>query len=265
MSKQNLPPAKGIELLGLLREKAQEFCKEGVSAEESSAWRVKARNVLERVFGEKHRNVNAVLNVRSYSKIGAPESYYAQARQQDMCRRVGILSSLIKVLQLDLTNADDEQAAVSAVDTDDSTVFVVHGRNATVLREVESFLNSIGLVPVILQDQPNLGRTLIEKFEEHAAVRYAIVVMTADDVGVSRDEFEKSVESPRPRARQNVVLELGFFIGSLGREAIAVLFEAGIEKPSDFEGVAYVPLDGGEGWKFKLLRELKAAGLKLDL
>lgn len=69
----------------------------------------------------------------------------------------------------------------------------------------------------------------------------------------------------RPRARQNVVLELGFFAGHLGRSRITVLYEPGVELPSDWLGVLYVPIDDGGGWRYRLLTELRSAGLSYDL
>jgi predicted nucleotide-binding protein len=105
---------------------------------------------------------------------------------------------------------------------------------------------------IVLREQPNQGQTLIEKFEGSAAeARYAIVLLTADDQGkaVGASEFEL-------RARQNVVFDLGFFFGKLGRDRIAVLYEEGVRRPSDIEGLLYIPLDDVDGWKLQLAREM---------
>jgi len=103
------------------------------------------------------------------------------------------------------------------------------------------------------------GATLIEKLEAHAGVQFAIVLATADDVG-----RKARADQQQARARQNVIFELGFFVGRLGRNKVVVLLEPGIEIPSDFHGVAYHELDTRGAWKLALAKELKAAGLDVD-
>ena len=93
-------------------------------------------------------------------------------------------------------------------------------------------------------------------------MRYAIVLLTADDRGGLADAKPSTY---RPRARQNVILELGYFLGKLGRRHVSVIYEEGVEIPSDYQGVLYTPLDPGTAWRFKLAREMKAAGLDIDL
>jgi predicted nucleotide-binding protein len=114
---------------------------------------------------------------------------------------------------------------------------------------------------VILHDQADQGRTIIEKFEDHAAEAvFAVVVLTRDDIGVlATDDREL-----QPRARQNVVFELGFFFGALGRNRVVILFEEGVELPSDLGGLLYIPLDDRGAWKVTLARELKAASIEVD-
>jgi predicted nucleotide-binding protein len=85
--------------------------------------------------------------------------------------------------------------------------------------------------------------------------------MTADDVGSGR----AAKEEPKLRARQNVVFELGFFTAKLGRSRLAVLYEEGVEMPSDFSGILYISLDKAGAWKFRLAQELKQAGLQINL
>lgn len=110
------------------------------------------------------------------------------------------------------------------------------------------------------KQQPNEGRTIIEKFEDHADVGFAIVLMTPDDVGALVKEKDKL----KPRARQNVIMELGFFLGKLGRKRVCALHKD-VEIPSDYKGVLYVPMDKQGGWQLKLATEIKAAGIEIDL
>jgi predicted nucleotide-binding protein len=133
-------------------------------------------------------------------------------------------------------------------------VFLVHGRNMAVARAVESFLWSNGLEPIVIADQPARGRTIIELIEQHSDVEFALILMSGDDLGCLAGE-----EDLRKRARQNVVLELGYFVGLLGRAQVAVLCEADLELPSDVLGVRYTAID--DDWKYRLLGELKAASV----
>lgn len=140
-------------------------------------------------------------------------------------------------------------------------VFVVHGHDDGLKETVARFLSRLELLPVVLHEQPNQGRTIIEKFEQHANVDFAVVLFTPDDVGYPVGQPEKS----RPRARQNVVLELGFFLGALGRQRVCVLHTGDIELPSDYSGVLFLPLDNGGAWRFMLAKEMKAGGIQVDL
>jgi predicted nucleotide-binding protein len=124
---------------------------------------------------------------------------------------------------------------------------------------VAGFLRKLGLEPVILHEKANEGRTIIEKFEAHSDVGFAVVLITADDVGGLKDGPQ------RLRARQNVILELGYFVGRLGRKKVCPLIEGDVELPSDVLGVGWVDLDKHEGWHMKLAKELHAAGYEFDL
>ena len=140
-----------------------------------------------------------------------------------------------------------------------SKVFIVHGSDDGTKQTVARFVEQLGLEAIILHERSNRGRTLITKFREEAeGVGFAIVIMTPDDLGRGKD-----VPDLRPRARQNVVLELGFFIGALQLARVAALIRGDIERPSDLEGVVYISLDHDD-WRRTLARELLAAGFVFD-
>jgi predicted nucleotide-binding protein len=143
------------------------------------------------------------------------------------------------------------------------TIFVVHGQDHAAKLAVQGFIRQVtDLDPVVLHDQPNMGRTLIEKFEgEGARAAFAVVVLTADDEGRA---VRTESDGLSKRGRQNVVFEFGYFVGALGRSQTAVLYEPGVELPSDLQGLVYIPLDAAGGWKLLLARELKAAGIDVD-
>ena len=141
-------------------------------------------------------------------------------------------------------------------------VFIVHGHDNEAKVTVARFVENLGIKATILDEKVNEGRTIPQKFEEHAGeAGYAIVLLTPDDVGSSKDE----TDNPQPRARQNVILEFGYFWGRLGRKRLCVLYKEGVELPSDIRGIAYVPMDNFNGWQLKLGQEMQNAGLPVDL
>lgn len=120
------------------------------------------------------------------------------------------------------------------------------------------FIEHIGFEAIILSEQANQVRTIIEKIEAHGDVGFAVVLLTPDDVGGT------TADSLRPRARQNVLLELGYFIAQLGRARVCTLAKGDLEIPTDFAGVVWEPLDDRGAWKTALARELTATGYAID-
>ena len=139
-----------------------------------------------------------------------------------------------------------------------SKVFVIHGRDEAAKSDIARFLGRLDLEPVILAEQPSGGRTIIEKVEAHDEVGYAVALLTPDDVGSRLGD-----DAVQPRARQNVIFELGYFIGRLGRERVCALTKGEPEIPSDYSGVVYIPM-ASDAWKEGLFKELKAAGFDVD-
>jgi predicted nucleotide-binding protein len=115
-------------------------------------------------------------------------------------------------------------------------VFLVHGHNEETKLAVARVLERLDLQPIILHEQPDMNRTIIEKFEAHSDVGFAVVLMTADDRG---SPSQARPDTYKPRARQNVLLEMGFFLGRLGRGRVCVLYDQVVEMPSDYAGVLY--------------------------
>jgi predicted nucleotide-binding protein len=182
---------------------------------------------------------------------------------EDVDDKVHRLESIAERLELiplsdDVTVRLEASASVPASTT---RVFVVHGHDEAIREGVARFLERLELEPVILHEQANEGMTVIEKLERHSDVRFAVVLLTPDDEGRS-----VAVDGLLlPRARQNVVLELGYFTAKLGRKAVCALHRGSLELPSDYLGVVYVPIDEGGGWHLRLAKELKAAGFPVDM
>ena len=141
-------------------------------------------------------------------------------------------------------------------------VFIVHGHDTALKNAVARLISRLGLEPIILHEQPNRGRTIIEKFLDHSDVGLAVVLLTSDDKG---GLISESSEHYRPRARQNVIMELGFFLGRLGRERVAAIYSNDVEMPSDYTGVLFLPYDDAGVWQFSLAKEIRAAGMPVDM
>lgn len=187
-----------------------------------------------------------------------------QRRLQSLCHDIGRqnqkLVSIAKRLDLyDEPSEAGASAGKTATMPRGHTVFVVHGHDNARKLEVARFIERVtGQWPTILHEQSNRGRTVIEKLEDYAAeAGFAVVLLTKDDVG------GMGPASLRPRARQNVVLELGLFIGLLGRSGVVALCEEEVERPSDIDGVLYVSF--AENWQVKLAQEMQAAEIDVDL
>lgn len=148
-----------------------------------------------------------------------------------------------------------QRDAARITSPDANKIFIIHGRDEGPKNSVARFLENLGLEPVILAEQPSQGRTIIEKFEQHAQVGFALALLTPDDAG----SLQGNEGNLNPRARQNVIFELGFFIGRIGRKRVCALTKGNVEIPSDYTGVVYIPFDDFGGWKGKLIQELESA------
>ena len=149
-------------------------------------------------------------------------------------------------------------AALSVVQS--RKVFVVHGHDSGTKETVARHLERLGLEAVILHEKASEGRTVIEKLEAHSGVGFAVVLLTPDDLGAAKDVADKL----KPRARQNVVLELGYFCGKLSRSRVCALYVPGVEIPSDFQGVIYVEFDEKGAWRVQLAQELSNARVPIQ-
>ena len=142
---------------------------------------------------------------------------------------------------------------------DKKKIFIVHGHDEKLKMEVELFLTKLDLEPIILSDQANEGRTIIEKLEKYTDVGYGIVLYTACDKGGTKDT---DFENMKFRARQNVIFEHGYLLAKLGRGKVCALLDGDVEQPSDINGVLYVSIK--DNWKNSIIKELQAVGYDVD-
>ncbi len=162
-----------------------------------------------------------------------------------------------------IANRDSSATSENVVaDIDSKKIFVVHGHDNEAKESTARFLEKIGLQPIILHEQASSGYTIIEKFEVYSGdVAFAVVLLTPDDIGAN----DNDQSNLKKRARQNVIMELGYFMGRLGRGRVCALHKGGVELPSDYQGILYIEMDQSGAWKSKLAQELVRVKLPIEL
>ena len=165
-------------------------------------------------------------------------------------------------------NADQITALLSDTpisSTQNRKVFVVYGHDNHARTQLEAMLRRWDLEPLILDQLISSGQTIIEKLEEYTQqANFGIVLATPDDIGYPKNDETKK----QYRVRQNVVLELGMLLSKIGREKIAILLSQAedMEKPSDIDGLIYIPFkDNVEETKLSLAKEMQNNGYALDI
>ena len=245
--------------------KIPELEQQSTDSTDFEKWKRSTEVAIERSFGDKSRHTNDFSGIYWFSPTIALRGYDRQNDDREwylkgLASATALLESMID--EVEEYWSDDELSTLVSPSVEPNTsreVFVIHGRDEGTRDAVARFLQQLKLEPVILAEQANQGKTIIEKFESHAQVRFAVALLTPDDTGSLGSE-----NAPLPRARQNVIFELGFFIGRLGRKRVCALTKGEVEIPSDYSGVVYIPLDDKDGWRFPLVKELKAAGIEVD-
>ncbi len=140
--------------------------------------------------------------------------------------------------------------------TDRNQVFIIHGHDVAMKTSVQLLMERADIDGVVLHEQPDKGRTIIEKLiGESSNAGYAIALLSPDDIS----------DGGVYRARQNVILEIGYFIGVLGRDKVRILVKGNVDIPSDLQGIIYEPFDDSGNWRIRLLREIREAGIPVDI
>ena len=160
--------------------------------------------------------------------------------------------------------AQEEEKEGSSLSSSSKKVFVVHGHDHELKNDTDVFLRNLNLEPIILHRQPDEGLTIIEKFEQHSNVSFAIILLTPDDVGFKVDklEIQEDEREVEYRARQNVIFEFGYFVGKLGRGNVCCIYKENVSLPSDISGLIYKKVNNSiEEVGYNLIQEFKNAGL----
>ena len=231
------------------------------SSPQFEKWRRDTEVAISNTFRDKPTNVNDFTNIE-YSSFYISPSGHQGVYVRGLESAAAVIESMIDEIREYWEDDDQSISAPSAGPNGPgitNEVFIVHGSDDGAKETVARFLTKLGLDPIVLHEQPNQGRTIIEKFEQYAKVGFAVVLLTPNDS--CADTRQPGISRPRPR--QNVILELGFFLGKLGRDRTCALRKGDVELPSDYSGILYISMDN-EAWKLELVRELKQAGLDID-
>jgi predicted nucleotide-binding protein len=192
-------------------------------------------------------------------KMGAPKTaqYVSAAITSNLSKKLRVLESIRGRLEI-----WHEAAPPAPLQASGEAIFLVHGHDHESREYVRNFLLRCSSREVIVLDEaPGGGADILGKLLANAQkAAYAVVLLTGDDEGRVAESSDW-----QPRARQNVILELGLFIGLLGRDRVTALYEPGVEIPSDYLGVTYVELDKHRAWRIGLVGELRNAGIEASL
>jgi predicted nucleotide-binding protein len=230
------------------------------------AWRTRVINLLRKAFGAESAPVRVLEDGLAVRLLGNGEDKFNEM----IGKLVGALVAGADILEDDRFGEALQELSDETVPTaiPSNRVFIVHGHDDQAKNELEMFVREIGLDPIVLHRQPDEGQTVIEKFEKHSDVGYAFVILTPDDIAYSatEDELADGVRQKEWRARQNVIFELGFFIGRLGRSRVCCLFRKPVALPSDINGVLYKPFDRSvQEAAYSIMKELRAVGYTVTL
>jgi len=224
------------------------------------SWKTKAKTFLQSNFGKASPVMKVYSDGERINVLGNDSDNFNRAHGN----LLGAVSSAIDLLEFIPSNSKDKKNFEGI----SKKIFIVHGHDEILKNQVESFLNDIGLEPIVLHRKPDEGLTLIEKFEKHSDVGYAIILLTPDDIGYpstesSKKESERNIEL---RARQNVIFEFGYFAGKLGRNRVCCLYKEGVMLPTDLGGIIYKEVHKDVTQiGISIMKDLKAVGYQVKI
>ena len=221
--------------------------------------------ILAKLFGDDSPYLYELATIRfrpSVTYSTQPDSHFDKSSNSGIQLMDNLLKTALEDLQLSTPGAAVDRIEHGGAPSS-NRIFVVHGHDEEMTAVVARTIESLDLEPVTLREQASGGSmSLIEKLEANSDVSSAVVLLSPDDKAYPKDE---SPDDAKLRPRQNVIFELGFFIGRLGRDRVfPVLRKQGdFEMLSDYYGVVYMAYNESS-WKFQLAKELKAAGYDVD-
>jgi hypothetical protein len=179
----------------------------------------RAEMLIRKIFGSSSEYLTDLASIRFTPRVVSRSTGPSDYRDRWISgtnRTLGLFNVMLEELRLS-EQSDGLTESRGNPNPLTNKVFVVHGHDQEMKQSVARILERLGLTPIILHEQPNQARTIIEKFVDYSDVSFAVVLFSPDDMGYQR---EQAPDQAKPRARQNVVFELGFFIGKLGRRHV---------------------------------------------
>lgn len=261
-------PEQGVGLISQQIVKGKQLLNNRpLASDKYSTWQTVTRDFLGKIFGSLSTNVSSVAEVGKFGSIplNAGDDWRENHNSKNLSKQIAIMEGLIEVLQTEISLNQGYEAGESfplQVPASARTVFLVHGQDSGSQNIAARFIEKLDLKLIILHEQPNQGRTIIEKFQDYSDVAFAVVLLTPDDRG---GLASIPYDSQNQRARQNVIFELGYFIGRLGRNRVCALYSEDVEIPSDYSGVLFIKFDKDGAWRLSLAKEIKAAGINIDM
>ena len=150
-----------------------------------------------------------------------------------------------------------------AKSSDKRRVFVVCSTDDEMKKAIINALTKLWLVPVVICEEPSQGRKIVERFHDYTDVGFAVVLLSPDDFAYGKNQ---APTKRKLRPRQDVVFELGFLLGKLGKGNVLVFCREceNFESPADFEGIKVTAFDDRDSWKLALIRELSNCGFIVE-
>ena len=229
---------------------------------------LKLKNAAKEIFPDNEEFIKQIDRVTFtpivISMVDDNDEEFRSALERGKDNLIGIINAMISQVETFFPEDEGIEEKKKEVGTD---VFIVHGQDDEMVHAIARVIKNFNLNPIILREQPNNGRTIIEKFEDYSCVDFAIILLSPDDEILLKDKKTGEYKNEITRTRQNVLFELGFFIGKLGRDRVVALYRQSnfFEFPSDYSGVIYKIYDDSGAWKLEIGKEMKAAGLTVDL
>jgi len=228
--------------------------------------RKRAEMIVCKVFGPKSEYKEKLTKIRYWPSVmfsGMDRRIYNTSFENGKDQLKNLINVMLEDVSLSIDMSDESPNTIKQIKKLSPNIFLGHGHNEEMKQSSARFIEKIGLKPIILHEQPNRGRTIIEKFIDYSDVNFAVILLSGDDVAFTKSD---NVKNAKLRARQNVILELGFFLGKIGRESVVVLHEQvdNFEISSYYQGVLYEPYDKNGNWKLSLAKELKVSGYEID-
>jgi predicted nucleotide-binding protein len=237
------PDPSALELLSISQEFTTELLSGSYKSETAVKWYMRVLNAYRKVYGEESHFFKDLVAFR-------PALLQKTVTVAEMRRRIGNASALRHLLaQEDLGNA--------RLPPEGRKVFLIHGHDELNTLRLQAMLkDDLDVDVVLIMPKAGLGRTIIEKFEQHANdCSYAVALFTPDDA-IEKDDGSYL------QARPNVIFETGWFVGRLGKERALILLKKGTRIYSDFDGVSRIEFREDVREAFRQLQaELRATSI----